>query len=97
MAGQCKKQGELGFLVGLVRECTTGFSGWLPGANGQNCPRPGEPRLYCIKAGFKGGTRGERERPRRDTDNIIYRGHRIRRKQDSRTFWIITIIIGLDI
>ena len=31
---QCKKQGRQGILVGLVRECTTGFSGWLPGVNG---------------------------------------------------------------
>lgn len=46
------------FLVGLVRECTTGSSGWLPGVNGQNRPRPGKPRLYCIKAGFKGGCIG---------------------------------------
>lgn len=58
MAGQCKSKVGWGFLVGLVRECTTGFSGWLPGANGQNCPRPGEPRLYCIKAGFKAGHGG---------------------------------------
>ena len=34
IAGQCKKQGGLGILAGLVRECTTGFSGWLPGVNG---------------------------------------------------------------
>lgn len=75
--GSAKSKVGWGFLVGLVRECTMGSSGWLPGVNGQNRPRPGKPRLYCIKAGFNGDTRGERERQRRDTDNIIYRGHRI--------------------
>lgn len=34
MAGQCKKQGGLGFLVGLVRECTTGFSSRWPAPHG---------------------------------------------------------------
>lgn len=98
--GSAKSQMGWGFLVGLVRECTTGLSSRWPTLHGQNRPRPGKPRLYRKKADFKrkpeGGFR-ERERQRRNTDNIIYRGHRIRRKQDSRTFWIITIIIGLDI
>lgn len=50
--GSAKSKVGWGFLVGLVSGCTMGSSGWLPGVNGQNRPRPGKPRLYCIKAGF---------------------------------------------
>lgn len=35
---QCKKQGRQGFLVGLVRGCTTGFAAWAAAAHDQNHP-----------------------------------------------------------
>lgn len=80
MAGQCKKQGGLGIFGGSGEGMYYGVFGLAARCERSKPPRPGKHRLYPKKTDFKrkpaGGLRG-RERQRRDTDNIIYMGHRI--------------------
>ena len=97
MVGQRKKLDGLGIFGGSGEGMYYGVFGLVAYAAWLKPPPARQTPPILHKGGLSGGARGERERPRRDTDNIIYRGHRIRQSKGandahSHNLWIITII-----